>query len=178
MAILGIHHAAIIVPDITAGLAFYRDVLGFNLVEDADIEPSEEAEAITGLPEPRAKSVILKSSWGYLELFEYLHPKPEKTDTFDIKTNAIGIRHLCLAVDDCRAEYDRLSEAMSFHCEPKNLGWTKDGDGPWVTYGRDPFGNILELWQLTPDDPQLYAPIPAQYPSWKIKRSICPSRKN
>lgn len=157
MAILGIHHTAIIVPDLKKGLTFYSDVLGFDVVEEAAIEPSAYAEAILQLNKPAANSVILKSAWGYLELFEYKNPASQN-DSNCAPVNALGIRHICLAVDDCRVEYLRLKEAMSFHCEPKNLGWSRDGEGPWVTYGRDPFGNIIELWELTPEDPQLYAP--------------------
>lgn len=164
MAILGIHHAAIIVPDLERALAFYKDALGFDVIEEAAIEPSEEAEAILQLNRPSAKSVILKSAWGYLELFEYTHPQSdEEGEEGNAPVNAMGLRHICLAVDDCRAEHLRLKDTMSFHCDPQNLGWGPDGEGPWVTYGRDPFGNIIELWELTADDPQLYAPIKPAY---------------
>lgn len=157
MAILGIHHAAIIVPDLDKALLFYRDVLGFGVIEEADIEPSTEAEAILQLDRPSAKSVILKSNWGYLELFEYLNPESPAASVAPV--HEMGLRHICLAVDDCRAEHARLKDVMSFNCDPQNLGWGPKGQGPWVTYGRDPFGNIIELWELTSDDPQLYAPI-------------------
>lgn len=162
MAILGIHHAALIVPDLEQALVFYKDALGFEVIEEANIEPSAEAEAILQLNRPSAKSVILKSNWGYLELFEYLNPKTEPPGVTPITgtpVNAMGLRHICLAVDDCRAEHARLQGIMTFHCDPQDLGWGPGGKGPWVTYGRDPFGNIIELWELTADDPQLYAPI-------------------
>lgn len=157
MAILGIHHAAIIVPDLEQALAFYKDALGFDVIEEANIEPSAEAEAILQLNRPSAKSVILKSNWGYLELFEYVNPKSGSSEQSPV--HAMGLRHICLAVDDCRAEHARLKGIMSFHCDPQDLGWGPDGKGPWVTYGRDPFGNIIELWELTAEDPQLYPPI-------------------
>ena len=53
-----------------------------------------------------------------------------------------GITHIAFEVDDLDAEYDRLKAAgMRFHCPPQNLGVSR------VTYGRDPDGNVLELWQ-------------------------------
>ncbi len=158
MAILGIHHVAIIVPSIERGIAFYNGILGFSIVEAADIEPGPEAEAIMKLKAPKAKSVMLKSAWGYLELFEFLGNSKNLQIPMQSAVNTLGIRHICLAVDDCQAEYKRLKSDMDFNCPPINLGWSSDGEGPWVTYGHDPFGNLIELWQLTDDDPQLYPP--------------------
>ena len=155
MAITGIHHVAIVVPDLEAGLAFYRDVLGFELVERADYETDSKVEAITDLANAGADSAMLKAPSGYLELFEFHEPAEQSSQ---LPANALGIRHFCLSVDDLAAEHDRLREHMTLHTPPVNLGWSRDGEGPWVTYGRDPFGNIIELWELTPGDPQLFAP--------------------
>jgi glyoxylase I family protein len=156
MAITGIHHVAVVVPSLDAGLAFYGDVLGFELVERADYETGAKVEAITGLSNGGAKSAMLKAAWGYLELFEF-HEQAESLG--NQAANVPGIRHFCLTVDDLATEYEKLRPHMSFHTPPVDLGWASDGEGPWVTYGRDPFGNILELWELSPEDPQPFAPI-------------------
>lgn len=163
MAILGIHHVAVIVPSLKQGLDFYSGLLGFKVIEEASIEPGPEVEAITNLKSPRATSIMLRSGWGYLELFEYQSPRHDGITPDEIPVNGLGIRHFCLAVDNCQAEYDRLKSAMHFNCPPINLGWSADGHGPWVTYGRDPFGNLIELWQLTAEDPPLFPPLEAQH---------------
>jgi catechol 2,3-dioxygenase-like lactoylglutathione lyase family enzyme len=140
------------------GLAFYQGDLGFEVVEEADIEPGPETKAITQLPKPSAASVLLSSAWGYLELFEFKNPVNDTECLDEQPVHALGLRHICLAVDDCQLEYERLKTIMNFHCKPQNLGYGPEGDGPWVTYGRDPFGNIIEFWQLTTEDPPLHAP--------------------
>ncbi len=52
-----------------------------------------------------------------------------------------GITHICLAVQDLDHEYARLRDAgMRFDGEP-----TKVAPGVRSVYGRDPFGNVVEL---------------------------------
>ncbi len=52
-----------------------------------------------------------------------------------------GFTHLCFAVKDLDREYDRLKAAgMQFHCPP-----TPVAEGVRTVYGRDPFGNVIEL---------------------------------
>lgn len=156
MAITGIHHPAIVVPDLDQGLTFYGEVLGFEVIERVDYETDEKVEAITGLGNAGAKSAVLKSAWGYLELFEF---QEQGKALPQLPANAPGIRHICLSVDNLASEYDRLKQHMSFHTPPVNLEWAEGGNGPWATYGRDPFGNIIELWELAAGDPKPFAPL-------------------
>ena len=52
----------------------------------------------------------------------------------------LGYPHFALEVKDVEAEHKRLSEAgMSFVGPPVDVGSQK------AVYGRDPFGNIIEL---------------------------------
>ena len=53
-----------------------------------------------------------------------------------------GYAHIALQVSDIHEEYGRLIEAgMTFHEPPVELG------GSLAIYGRDPFGNIVELYE-------------------------------
>ncbi|MEH6828780.1 VOC family protein [Parasphingorhabdus sp.] len=132
------HHIAIGVPDIEAGLAFYCDILGFDLDWCSDISAdNEKAGAAVGLPGFEAKMAMLKGSNLCLELWQYSNPEPRdlRSDPSDL-----GYPHMALAVEDIEAEYVRLAAAgMTFVGPPVDFGTQK------AIYGRDPFGNIIEL---------------------------------
>jgi catechol 2,3-dioxygenase-like lactoylglutathione lyase family enzyme len=140
--IKGIHHTAISTGDFERALAFYRDLLGFETVSELNWPAGVElADTITGLEGSAARSVMLRTSNSSIELFEFSSPAPKPGDPKRPVCDH-GITHIALEVDDIDAEYERLkASGMSFHCPPQDLGVSR------VTYGRDPDGNVLELWQ-------------------------------
>jgi len=163
VAILGIHHTAIVVPDLQKALDFYCGVLGFESVQIGPIDPSPYAEEILQLKEPKALGHIVKSAWGYLEIWEFenpVHPEPQPPDR---PPNKFGLAHISLVVDDCWAEYERLKPHMTFHREPIEHSVEGPDNVAVTTYGRDPFGNILEIWQAGKLDPQPFAPEGASH---------------
>ena len=141
-----IHHVAISTPDLERSLAFYRDLLGFEVVFGGEWQPgTAAADVITGLKDSSARQVLLKGRNAYMELFEYHAPVPRPGDP-DRPVCDHGITHLCIDVEDLDAEYARLSEAgMPFHGPPQDLG-----GGVRTIYGRDPDGNVVEIQELTP----------------------------
>ena len=75
--ILGIHHVAVGVPDIEAGLAFYRDALGFEQVERTSFSgPNPLVEQAIGIEEPAAQMAMLRGGNAYIELWQYESPEP------------------------------------------------------------------------------------------------------
>ena len=142
--IKGIHHTAISVPDMAQALAFYRDLLGFELVAVESWEQGTEiADRITGLANSAAQVCLLRVGNAFLELFEYHSPTPKPAHPSRPVCDH-GITHLCLEVTDIQQEYERLKAAgMRFHCPPQDVG------SGIVTYGRDPFGNVIELQEIT-----------------------------
>jgi len=154
--VLGIHHPALVTPDLDKALDFYCGVLGFDSVQDGPIEPTEYAERLTQLAAPRAIGRELKTPWLYLEVWEFLNPVWTGREESPPAYNQPGISSVCLMVDDCHAEYSRLKTHIHFLSEPVAMGG--DDNPSWKVVGRDPFGNLLELWQLGPQDPQPFAP--------------------
>jgi catechol 2,3-dioxygenase-like lactoylglutathione lyase family enzyme len=76
-----------------------------------------------------------------IELFQFgdCAPKPQDPARPVIDH---GITHICLAVTGLDEEYARLSAAgMRFHSPPTDVGVP----GVRTVYGRDPFGNVIEL---------------------------------
>jgi catechol 2,3-dioxygenase-like lactoylglutathione lyase family enzyme len=144
----GIHHVAISTGDAERMLAFYRDLLGFELLFDqAWPAGTAIADRITGLDGSSARQVMLRRGNAYLELFEYASPEPRPGDP-ERPVCDHGITHLCLDVTDLDAEYERLRAAGTpFHSPPQDLG-----AGVRTTYARDPEGNVVELQELASTD--------------------------
>ncbi len=139
--ILGIHHVAVGVPDFDKGLAFYRDTLGFEVVQTSDFKRDMPlADRAIGLPAVAARMAMLKAPNGFIELWQYTHPAP-----LDRRGRPCdyGYAHFCLQVDGIQAEYDRLVAAgMEFVGPPVDFGIAS------AIYGRDPFGNVIELYEI------------------------------
>jgi glyoxylase I family protein len=151
--IRGIHHVAISTGDADRLAAFYRDLLGFDILLDHTWPPGTDvADRITGLDGSSARQIMLRRGSAYLELFQYFAPEPVTGDSKRPVCDH-GITHLCLQVDDLDAEYQRLSEeGMTFHSAPQDLG-----GGLRTTYGRDPDGNVIELHEFPVGHPMALA---------------------
>ena len=146
--IRGIHHVAINTPDLDRLLAFYRDVVGFEVVEGTrfDWADSPEIDTIVGIKGSASKVVMLRAANAYIEMFEYQYPKARHADRLNPSDH--GYTHICLDVVDVQAEYERLSKnGMTFHAPPTAV----EGGRIRTVYGRDPDGNIIELQELAAD---------------------------
>ncbi len=142
--LLGFHHAAISTPDLDAFLAFYCDVLGCEVAWTFGWEAgSDEADAVTDLRGSAARAAMLKLGDSHLEVFEFSAPAAAGQNG-ERQANEHGLSHICLQVADIHSEYKRLKKAgMRFHCPPQAQ------DTGFVTYARDPDGNIVELLEFT-----------------------------
>ncbi len=147
--IVGLHHVAIGVPDIDQALEFYTGALGFRLLQrtrwDGDFPAADRA---IGLPQTSAEMAMLGAGNAFIELWHYRHPVPRDTRS---RPCDWGYPHFALQVDDLQAEYTRLQGAgMRFVGPPEDFG------GSAAIYGADPFGNVIELYEIRDADiPQL-----------------------
>jgi glyoxylase I family protein len=142
--IRGIHHIALNTDNLGRLLAFYRDVIGFEVVmDDFVVQDQPLMDELIGLEGVRARHAMLRAGNAYLELWEYSSPKAR--DTQPLRPCDRGYTHLCLDVIDIQAEYERLSAAgMKFNRRP-------EASVPGVCafiYGNDPDGNVVELQEL------------------------------
>ena len=146
--ILGIHHPAISVPDIEAALSFYRDKLGFETVMEIELPGGiEMMSRAFGLADAGYKVAMLRKGNSCIELFEFTGEGVEAADP-DRPVSKHGITHICLAASDYEADYKQLQEAgVVFNTEPNG-----SAPGRWA-YGRDPFGNVIELIEHNPGSP-------------------------
>lgn len=139
--IKGIHHVAVCVTDFEQGLTFYSDLLGFEVVERIEWDSGYAmADQAIGLPDTAAKLAMLKAPNAYIELWQYLNPKPENRSQ---RPCDYGFAHLALQVEGIQEEYDRLSAGgMKF------VGPVVDFGDIAAIYGKDPFGNTVELYEI------------------------------
>jgi catechol 2,3-dioxygenase-like lactoylglutathione lyase family enzyme len=146
MAIVGAHHTGYTVGDLDRSVAFYRDVLGFELIATQEKEGGYLA-AIVGYPDAHVRMAHLRVPGGehVLELFEYVAPSGTRAD---VEPRNVGASHLCLLVDDLPAEYERLRALCvdSFVSPPIEVD-TGINRGGFGLYLRDPDGIMVELFQ-------------------------------
>ncbi|MEM1434153.1 MAG: VOC family protein [Pseudomonadota bacterium] len=139
--IVGLHHVAISTPDLEAAVAFYSGLLGFEVVQrsgwDRDFPKADQA---IGLSKTAAKMAMLQAGNAFVELWEYSNPTPEDRTA---RPCDLGYPHFALQVTDIDAEYARLSAGgMKFVGEVVDFGSSS------AIYGRDPFGNVIELYEI------------------------------
>lgn len=146
--IRGIHHVAIHAQDIDRMVAWYRDVVGFEVVEGSVFawENSPEIDQIVGIKGSASKVAMMRAANAYIEFFEYQSPKA--TNTGRLAPSDRGYTHICLDVTDVQGEYERMTKnGMTFHAPPTIV----EGGRIKTVYGKDPEGNIIELQELAAD---------------------------
>jgi glyoxylase I family protein len=143
--IVGLHHIAIGVSDFDIALKFYTEALGFEVVQQDELDNDDSANKVIGLDAIKAEMAMLQGPNAFIELWQYNNPPPE-----DLRSRACdyGYPHFALQVDNIQEEYDRLkTHGMEFVGDVVHYG-----DAASAIYGRDPCGNIIELYEVKTDD--------------------------
>ncbi|MEK9868108.1 MAG: VOC family protein [Gammaproteobacteria bacterium] len=143
--IVGIHHVAVGVSDIERAVKFYSEAFGFEVVQRSEFDSQELVDRAIGLTNAKAKMAMLKAPNAHLEVWEYSHPEPK-----DLRSRPCdhGYPHFALQVEDIEEEYKRLqSHGMTFVGEVVHFGDTSS-----AIYGRDPFGNVIEIYEIKTAD--------------------------
>jgi len=138
--IQGIDHTALSVPDMDKALDFYVGVLGFEVEMNAGWPSgAKPLDDLVGLEDSASKVAMIRLGNSRLELFQYQNPLGKEQDP-DRPVCDHGLIHICLAVSGIAEEYERLVDAgVRFNSKPIDLGRET------CVYGRDPFGNVIEL---------------------------------
>jgi catechol 2,3-dioxygenase-like lactoylglutathione lyase family enzyme len=145
-AIEGLHHTCYTVSDLDRSLAFYRDLLGCEVIAQQEKEGGYLA-AIVGYPDAHVRMAHLRVPGGehVIELFEYLAPHGERAV---VEPRNVDASHLCFLVDDLPALYERLRAqgVDSFVSAPVEVD-TGVNRGGYALYLTDPDGITVELFQ-------------------------------
>ncbi len=149
--IIAADHTGITVTNLERSLAFWRDVLGFELSHRAH-QKGELAEKITGVTGAEIQLAVLKTPTGHkIELLEYLAPAARRH--VNPRPCDVGSVHLALTVDDLDAVLGAIGP----------FGWKAAGTpqtltigpnaGKRVIYVRDPDGTTIEFMQPPVEKP-------------------------
>ena len=145
-AVRGLHHTCYTVSDLDRSVAFYRDLLGCEVLAEQEKEGGYLA-AIVGYPDAHVRMAHLRVPGGehVIELFEYLAPAGTRAD---VEPRNVGASHLCFLVEDLPALYEQLREqgVDSFVSPPVEVD-TGVNKGGYALYLRDPDGISVELFQ-------------------------------
>jgi catechol 2,3-dioxygenase-like lactoylglutathione lyase family enzyme len=145
-AVRGLHHTSYTVSDLDRSVAFYRDLLGCEVLAEQEKEGGYLA-AIVGYPDAHVRMAHLRvpGAEHVIELFEYLTPAGTRAD---VEPRNVGASHLCFLVDDLPALYEQLREqgVDSFVSPPVEVD-TGVNKGGCALYLRDPDGISVELFQ-------------------------------
>ena len=143
--IIAADHTGFTVANLERSLAFWRDVLGFELSHRAH-QTGELANEITGVPGAEISLAVLKAPGHKIELLEYLAP-PDRKKHVDLSPCDVGSVHVALTVDNLDAVLNTIAASgWKAAGKPQTL---KSGPnaGKRVVYVRDPDGTTIELMQ-------------------------------
>ena len=146
LRIIGADHTGITVSNLERSLAFWRDVLGFELSHTAH-QKGELAQEITGVQGAEIKLAVLRAPGGHkIELLEYLAPADRKRA--NLRPCDVGSVHVALLVYDLDSVLERIA-ASDWKAAGKPQTLTKGPNaGKRVVYVRDPDGTTIEFMEL------------------------------
>jgi len=132
-----VHHHGISVADLERSLSFYRDALGFEVIDRYTLDDAGLSAAIGA--EATGRFAQLDGGNARVELVEYDagDPVPE-TAVYDT-----GAAHLGIEVEDVDAAYEALPGDVETVSEPQTTG-----SGTRLCFLRDPDGALVELLEL------------------------------
>jgi catechol 2,3-dioxygenase-like lactoylglutathione lyase family enzyme len=103
--IIRLDHVAIVVKDVERALKFYTKIMGFKVVQKRDIHGRVV--------------VALKAGDAEIDLWWYR----EEAATFpEAKKTDIGVKHVCILVDDVQRMYEDMKEKGVSFRNPPTMG--------------------------------------------------------
>jgi len=150
MPVAGIFHTGLTVSDLDRSVAFYRDLLGLELVTQWD-SAQPYLRAVVGFPDAELRIALLRlprgdggASGPHLELLEYRVPRGVRGDA---RTCNPGNAHVAFMVEDLEATYRELKDkGVRFKSAPMEITHGRNR-GAKAVYLLDPDDITLELVQ-------------------------------
>lgn len=147
MPITRIHHHKLFVSDMDRSIAFYRDLLGFKLLQDAERKNLPSYDQIMGFKDVAVRVAMLEAGGdkALIALIEFKNPPKKPRDQSILY---VGAQALAVVVEDAGAEYERLKAAgVKFQSPPVDI--VREGKlVARANYLYDPDGIPVELYQM------------------------------
>ncbi len=145
--VIATDHTGITVTNLERSVAFWQDVLGFELSHRAH-HTGELASEVTGVPGAEISIAVLKVPGHKIELLEYHAPTNRKRA--GLRPCDVGSVHVALTVDNLDAVLRAIaSPGWKAAGKPQTLE-TGPNAGKRVVYVRDPDGTTIEFMQPPP----------------------------
>lgn len=136
MTELTAHHVGTTVTDLDRAVEFYRDVLGFEVLNRFTVSGESFATGV-GVPDATGQFAHLDADGVRVELVEY---DPEGESCTAQSVNQRGAKHLGFSVDDIEAFYEELPDDVETLSEPQTTS-----SGAQICFIRDPEENLIEV---------------------------------
>src|SRR5437763_9483372 len=148
--IIAADHTGFTVANLERSMAFWQDVLGFDLSHRAH-HTGDLASEVTVVPGAAISIAVLKGYGHKIELLEYIAPADRKR--VDLRPCDVGSLHVAFTVDNLDAVLSAIA-ASGWRAvgKPQTLQ-SGPNAGKRVVYVRDPDGTTLEFMQ-PPDNAQ------------------------
>ena len=142
--VIAADHTGITVSNLDRSVAFWQDVLGFELSHWAH-HTGDLASEVTGVAGADISIAVLKASGHKIELLEY-HAPSDRTRA-DLRPCDVGSVHVALTVDNLDAVLSAIAvSGWRAAGKPQTLK-TGPNAGKRVVYVRDPDGTTIEFMQ-------------------------------
>ena len=146
----GVWHFSFTVSDIDQSIAFYRDILGLELVHTQE-QSNPYTRKLVGYPDAHLRVAMFKTPAGtcspsnhVLELVEYVAPEGIDIDTSTVN---VGSAHMAFVVDDIFATYEAWrQQGVRFKSDPVTIE-SGMNEGGYTVYFLDPDDITLEIIQ-------------------------------
>jgi glyoxylase I family protein len=142
--IIAADHTGFTVANIDRSLAFWRDVLGFEVSHRAH-HTGDLASEVTGVPGAEISIAVLKAPGHRIELLEYLAPPDRKRA--DLRPCDVGSVHVALTVDNLDAVLRTIAASGWNAVGKPQVLKTGPNAGTRIVYVRDPDGTTIEFMQ-------------------------------
>lgn len=136
------HHTAVCVEDFDAAQAFFCDVVGMRIENEADNRDEEELGVVVGLPGAVVRWAMLERNGYRIEMFKYYRPEGR---TINIRQCDRGITHVAFEVRDVDEACRRIRAAgHETFSDPQDLrgGITRP------VYVKGPEGIVVEFIEI------------------------------
>jgi lactoylglutathione lyase len=143
----GVSHFGIQVADLNRSIAFYRDVLGLELIAHW-VRDQEYIQELVGYPGVELQVAVFRfpNSESFLEVLEYRNVEKAAIDT---STANPGTAHFCVYVPDLDALHERLVAAGVRFVSGIKSPTVGPNKGAKAIYMIDPDGIRVELLETS-----------------------------
>lgn len=149
--VAGVDAVGLTVADLDRSVAFFRDVLTFEPVFEAEVAGADY-ERLFGVFGMRARVARLQLGDEVIELTQYLAPRGRPMP-HDSRGNDRWFQHVAIIVSDMDEAYAHLRTHKVEHAStgPQTLpAWNANAAGIKAFYFRDPDGHFLEVLCFPP----------------------------